>query len=208
MQVSTKVILTGNGEASGLLGRAEANVKLNMYRLTLTSHIDEGLALRAGSVVAYLASGVSVSHADVHSRTTGQYCQCGSGPFSVVGYRPAECTHYSYNLGNPSMPEECNRNCPIQTHYGNGGMRMMYAIGPGGDYNHSTININYRSKLTQNTIFGIFHSSYHYFEEVEMTGSFSVDTAERVYGASFIALASQHTAFVSCKTSISYWNDR
>ena len=113
MQISTSVVLTSDGEASGLFGRAEENAKVGLYRLTLTSHIDEGAVLRAGSVVAYLASGVSVSHADVHSRTTGQYCQCGSGPRSVVSYTPAECIHFSHDLGNPSMPEECNKNCPI-----------------------------------------------------------------------------------------------
>ena len=93
LQVSTQVILSGNGEASGLLARAEAGAKLTMRSLALTSNIDEGRALRAGSVVAFLASGVTVSHSDVRSLTTGQYCQCGSGPLSEVGYTPAQCTH-------------------------------------------------------------------------------------------------------------------
>ena len=100
---------------------------------------------------------------------------------------PTECTHATYDFGNTQMPVEWAAEGSTVRRYYN--MRMAYMIGSGRDYNHSTIKLSYSNKFGEDTLFGLFHNSFHHFEEVEITGSFSVDSKKMIYGASFLAYA-------------------
>ena len=90
------ILLHGNGYAAAAVAYAAAGTKLELYNLIVRSYINENRALKAGSIVAFIKSGATVSHNAVGSLTSGQYCACGTNPLSEVRFTPAACTSQSF----------------------------------------------------------------------------------------------------------------